>query len=118
MHGLGAMRLTYDLHMYADVVRAVTLFSFLLCLSACGGSSGGDAVLPVVPPPPPSGPVTFHCSKDASCRKFGLAPLNRRVYDFRFRLVQLRHVIAHRCGQNDGPGWIQIANPGDVRSLN
>jgi len=61
------MRLIYDLHMYADVVRAVALFSFLLCLSACGGSSGGDAVSPVVPPPPPSGPVTFHCSKDASC---------------------------------------------------
>ena len=61
------MRVTYDLRMYPDVSRVVALCSFLLCLSACSGGSGGDVVPPVVPPSPPSGPITFHCSKDASC---------------------------------------------------
>jgi len=57
---------TYDLHMYPDMFRVAALFFFLLCLSACGGSSGSNVVPPVVPPPA-AGPITFHCSKDASC---------------------------------------------------
>ncbi len=51
--------------MYTNVTRVVALLSVLLCLSACGGGSGGNAAPPVVPPP--TGPITFHCSKDASC---------------------------------------------------
>lgn len=57
--------------MYPDVSKTAALLSVLCCLSACGGSSGGNAVPTVISPPvvapPPPGPVTFHCSKDASC---------------------------------------------------
>ena len=42
------------------------LLGALQVLSACGGSSGTPASPPVLPPPPP-GPITFHCSKDATC---------------------------------------------------
>ena len=46
--------------------RKLALSTGLLAglLVACGGGgSGGDES----PPPPPPGPITFHCSKDASC---------------------------------------------------
>ncbi|MDH3719855.1 MAG: hypothetical protein OES79_17170, partial [Planctomycetota bacterium] len=61
------MRLAYDLRMIPSLARATVFLSFLLCLSACGGSSGGGGTPPVVPPPPTPNPITFHCSKDASC---------------------------------------------------
>ncbi len=61
-----AMRLTYYSGMYPITCRAVAFVALLLGLSACGGSSGGTAP-PVVSPPPAAGPITFHCSKDASC---------------------------------------------------
>ncbi len=46
---------------------------FVAALSACGGGSGGTVGPPFVPQPPPGGPVTFHCSKDASCPEIMIA---------------------------------------------
>lgn len=40
------------------------LLACLLALAACGGGSVAPPVTPVVPPPTP---ITFHCSKNASC---------------------------------------------------
>ena len=41
-------------------------------LAACGGGSSTPAVLPGGPPPP-LGPITFHCSKGASCPEILIA---------------------------------------------
>jgi len=42
VHGSGETQLICDLQMYTGVARAVALFSFLLCLSACGGGPGSN----------------------------------------------------------------------------
>ena len=53
--------------MNARILKAVTHIAFVVGISACGGSSGGTVAPPPNGPPPPVGPITFHCSKDASC---------------------------------------------------
>ena len=47
-----------------QIIRAVLILVASLALFACGGS--GSSTPPVVVPPP-QGPITFHCSKDATC---------------------------------------------------
>ena len=47
-------------------IRVVLILLASLVLFACGGGSNSSTP-PVVNPPPPAGPITFHCSKDATC---------------------------------------------------
>lgn len=58
--------------MVSPGTKLVILLGFVFGLSGCGGSSGSPTSPPVVPPPPP-GPITFHCSKDASCPEVMIA---------------------------------------------
>ena len=51
--------------MYFQVLTTAPILLASLALFACGGGSG--ASLPPVIVAPPPGPMTFHCSKDASC---------------------------------------------------
>ncbi|MDX2412791.1 MAG: sialidase family protein [Woeseiaceae bacterium] len=47
------------------IIRAVLILLASLALFACGG--GSSSSMPPVVVPPPQGPITFHCSKDATC---------------------------------------------------
>lgn len=47
--------------------RVVPFLLAPLVVCACGGGSNSPTPPVVVPPPPAPGPITFHCSKDASC---------------------------------------------------
>ncbi len=46
-------------------IRTVLILLASLVLFACGGGSSSST--PPVVVPPPQGPITFHCSKDATC---------------------------------------------------
>lgn len=48
-----------------QILRAVLILLASLTLFACGGGSSSST--PPVVVPPPQGPITFHCSKDATC---------------------------------------------------
>lgn len=52
-------------------VKATLFLAASLAVSACGGGSSRQVPAPNVPPPP--GPVTFHCSKDATCPEILIA---------------------------------------------
>jgi len=59
--------------MSPTTIKASIILTYVSVFSACGGGSGGTVDPPFVPPPPPPGPVTFHCSKDASCPEIVIA---------------------------------------------
>ena len=58
--------------MSSKILSTILPIATLLGLTACGGSSNSTTPPPVVPPPP-AGPITFHCSKDASCPEILIA---------------------------------------------
>lgn len=51
--------------MPCQTIRAVLILLAFPVLFACG--SGSSSSTPPVVVPPPQGPITFHCSKDATC---------------------------------------------------
>jgi hypothetical protein len=58
--------------MFMSNSRVLVLLAFAGSFSACGSGSGSGSTVPTVITPP-AGPVTFHCTKDATCPEVMIA---------------------------------------------